>query len=111
MSNSSLPIVPALLPFLGGIPLYRPLVVMRHGDEHFQDLLKFLSETAREHEARDDGVITVCHVELVQNKIELVEATILGLEHRTSALYWSPFEKRLQKLKERLAECRSHFGV
>lgn len=111
MFNSSVPIVPVLVPFLTGIPSYRPLVVTRRGEKHFQDFIKFLSETAREHEARGNGVITICHVELVENKTELIEARIFGLEHRTSALYRSPFEKRLQKPKERLAERRSRFGV
>jgi hypothetical protein len=111
MSNSNLTIVLELVPFLSGIPSYRPPVVMHRGEEHFQDLLKFLSETAREHEARGDDAITKCHVELVENKIELIEAAIFELEHRTSALYRSPFENRLQKLQEGLDECRSRFGV
>ncbi|KAF1914853.1 hypothetical protein BDU57DRAFT_305930 [Ampelomyces quisqualis] len=111
MSSNELPIIPALVPFLNGVPSHRPLVVIRRAEQHYKDLLEFLSETSCEYEVRGDVVLTKCHVELVNNKLKLIEAAIFELEHRTSALARAPFVGRVQKLKERLGECRGHFDL
>jgi hypothetical protein len=99
-SNNNLPILPVLTPVLVGMPSRRHFVVMRRGEAHLQAIHSILVEMqAKAHAVGVSNTVKPCIIELIANKISLVDGAIDELEKRTSKARRAQVAARLVVLK------------
>jgi hypothetical protein len=112
MSNTNNPpIIPALTPFLSGVPSRRHHVVLRRAMAQHQELINFLLDLAATATEARDPTITACHHEFVVNVISRVSAAIHELENCTGAAAKAEIATGLQLLKARFQVVRNELRM
>jgi hypothetical protein len=105
--NNSLPVLPALVPSLSGVPSSRHLVVIRRAEQHFWDLLDILTEMSDAATTGDEEIATIAsYFSRIEKKVCLIDSSIEELERRTSRAKRAQITTRLEKLKTDLEEVR-----